>query len=254
VYADLDRPPLRGPALSKALEADGWRVEVLERAGSTNSVVGHRARAGEPPGLVVVAERQLSGRGRLDRAWVSPPRAGLTFSALLRPDLPAQEWGWLPLLAGVAVARALRTQAKVDATQKWPNDVLIAGRKACGLLAENVPPGGLVLGVGINVTTTRDELPHDGTTSLRLEEAATTDRDTLLRAVLRELTTVLADVEAGRSAYRELCSTVGQLVRVELPNGSVEGLAEAIDADGRLVVSGTAYSAGDVVHLRPATT
>ena len=253
VYADLDRPPLRAPALNKALAPDGWRVEVLERAGSTNAVVGHRARAGETAGLVVVAERQLSGRGRLDRSWVSPPRAGLTFSALLRPDLPADQWGWLPLLAGVAVATALRAQAKVDAVLKWPNDVLVAGRKVCGILAENVPPGGLVLGIGLNVTTRRDELPHDGATSLTLEAAAVTDRDTLLRAVLRELTTVLADTDAGRAAYRTLCATVGHAVRVELPNGSVEGAAESIDDDGRLVVGGTAYSAGDVVHLRPAT-
>jgi BirA family biotin operon repressor/biotin-[acetyl-CoA-carboxylase] ligase len=254
VYDDLDRPPLRADALTKALAADGWRVEVLERAGSTNAVVAHRAAAGEPAGLVVVAERQLSGRGRLDRTWVSPPRAGLTFSALLRPELPPGDWGWLPLLAGVAVARALRAQAKVDAVLKWPNDVLIDGRKVSGLLAEAVAPGGLVVGIGLNVTTTRAELPHDGATSLRLVEAATTDRDTLLRAVLRELSAVLADPGAGQAAYRELCSTVGQLVRVELPTGSVEGVAERLDDDGRLVVSGTPYGAGDVVHLRPVTT
>jgi BirA family biotin operon repressor/biotin-[acetyl-CoA-carboxylase] ligase len=254
MYADLDRPPLNAAALTSALAPDGWRVEVLERAGSTNAVVSHRAAAGEPAGLVVVAERQLSGRGRLDRTWVSPARAGLTFSLLLRPDLPVAEWGWLPLLSGVAVARALRAQAKVDAVLKWPNDVLVAGRKLCGVLAEIVAPGGLVLGIGLNVTTTRAELPHDGTTSLRLEDAATTDRDTLLRAILRELSTALGDVEAGRHAYRGLCATLGEPVRVELPTGSVEGRAERIDDDGRLVVAGTPYGAGDVVHLRPLTT
>ncbi|MDT7573523.1 MAG: BirA family transcriptional regulator [Actinomycetota bacterium] len=253
MYADLERPPLRAAALRRALGPDGWRVEVLERAGSTNAVVAHRAAAGEPAGLVVVAERQLSGRGRLDRSWVSPPRAGLTFSALLRPDLPTTEWGWLPLLAGVAVARAVRAQSKLDAVLKWPNDVLIAGRKVAGLLAEGVAPGGLVVGIGLNVTTTREELPHDGATSLRLEDSATTDRDTLLRAILRELATVLGDVDAGRTAYRELCSTIGQAVRVELPATSVEGLAEGVDDDGRLSVNGISYGAGDVVHLRPAT-
>jgi BirA family biotin operon repressor/biotin-[acetyl-CoA-carboxylase] ligase len=173
---------------------------------------------------------------------------------LLRPELPTTQWGWLPLLAGVAVARALRAQAQVDAVLKWPNDVLIDGRKVAGLLAEAVAPDGLVVGIGLNVTTTREELPHDGATSLRIEEAATTDRDTLLRAALRELTSVLADVDAGRVAYREMCSTVGQPVRIELPTGSVEGTAERVDDDGRLVVDGKAYGAGDVVHLRAITT
>ncbi|MDX6200100.1 MAG: BirA family transcriptional regulator [Actinomycetota bacterium] len=251
MYADLERPPLRAAALTKALAGDGWRVEVLERAGSTNAVVAHRAAAQEPAGLVVAAERQLSGRGRLDRSWVSPPRAGLTFSVLLRPDLPAAQWAWLPLLAGVAVAQALCAQTGLDVALKWPNDVLIGGRKVAGLLAETVPPDGLVVGIGLNVTTTRAELPYDGATSLRLEDAATTDRDTLLRAILRELTNVLSDVDAGRTAYRELCTTIGELVRLELPSGSVEGPADAIDDDGRLVVGGTAYSVGDVVHLRP---
>jgi BirA family biotin operon repressor/biotin-[acetyl-CoA-carboxylase] ligase len=251
VYDDLDRPPLSEPALQRALAADGWRVEVLARTGSTNAVVAERARGGEPAGLVVVAEEQVSGRGRLDRTWLSPARAGLTFSVLLRPALPAAEWGWLPLLAGVAVARALRTHAKVDAVLKWPNDVLVDDRKLCGLLAEAIAPGGLVVGIGLNVTTNRDELPHEGATSLRLEGAATTDRDTLLRAVLRELTTVLADGDAARSAYRELCSTLGERVRIELPTGAVDGVAEGLDDDGRLVVDGTAYGAGDVVHLRP---
>jgi BirA family biotin operon repressor/biotin-[acetyl-CoA-carboxylase] ligase len=249
MYADLDRPPLRSAALTKALAADGWRVEVLERAGSTNTVVAHRAAAGEPDGLVVVAERQLSGRGRLDRTWVSPARAGLTFSALLRPELPVARWGWLPLLSGVAVARALRKQAELEAVLKWPNDVLVGERKLCGLLAETVAPGGVVIGIGLNVTTTRAELPHDAATSLRLEDAATTDRDTLLRAILRELRGALDDVPAGQAAYRELCATTGQQVRIDLPAGSVEGLAEGIDEDGRIVVAGTAYGAGDVVHL-----
>lgn len=253
VYADLDRPPLRAAALCRALAGDGWRVEVLQRAGSTNSVVRQRAVAGEPAGLVVVAEEQHSGRGRLDRTWVSPARAGLTFSLLLRPELPVAEWGWLPLLSGLAVAQAVRDQARVDAVLKWPNDVLISGRKVGGLLAEVAASDGVVVGIGLNVTTTPDELPHDGTTSLRLEQAATTDRDTLLRAILRRLDAVLSDVEAGRAAYRELCSTIGQDVRVELATDAVQGPAEGVDDDGRLVVAGTPYSAGDVVHLRPVT-
>jgi BirA family biotin operon repressor/biotin-[acetyl-CoA-carboxylase] ligase len=253
VYADLDRPPLAAGPLSRALGADGWRVQVVARAGSTNALVADRARAGEPAGLVVVAEEQTAGRGRLDRSWVSPPRAGLTFSVLLRPDLPPASWGWLSLLAGVAVARAVRARAEVDAVLKWPNDVLVGGRKVCGLLAEAVAPDAVVIGIGLNVTTRPSELPHDRASSLLLEGATTTDRDTLLRAVLRELARVVGDRDEGRVGYRALCSTLGQRVRLELPTGPVEGLAEAVDEDGRLVVDGTAYGAGDVVHLRPVS-
>lgn len=252
MYVDLDRPPLRPPALAKALAKDGWRVEVLPETGSTNAVVAQRARAGEPAGLVAVAEAQTAGRGRLDRSWTSPPRAGLTFSVLLRPDLPPAQWPWLPLWGGLAVAEALRARAGVEAELKWPNDVLVDDRKLCGLLAEVPTPGALVLGIGLNVTTTAVELPHAQATSLALAGARTTDRDTLLRALLRSLTTVLRDPDAARVAYRQRCGTVGRRVRVELPAGrSVEGLAEAVDDDGRIVVDGIAYGAGDVVHLRP---
>jgi BirA family transcriptional regulator, biotin operon repressor / biotin---[acetyl-CoA-carboxylase] ligase len=253
-YGDLSRPPLRARALQRALAPDGWRVEVLPAAGSTNAVVAERARRGEPAGLVVVAEAQTAGRGRLDRAWVSPPRAGLTLSVLVRPDLPPARWPWLPLLTGLAVCDAVREQAELDAVLKWPNDVLLDGRKVCGVLAEVPQPGAAVLGIGLNVTTRADELPVPTATSLALAGARTTDRDTLLRAVLRALRVVLADVEGGRAAYRERCTSIGARVRVELPDGSaVEGRAEAVDDDGRLVVDGHPYGAGDVVHLRTAS-
>ena len=250
-YGDLTRPPLRVRALPRALAPDGWRVEVLPAVGSTNAVVAERARAGEPAGLVVVAESQTAGRGRLARGWVSPPRAGLTLSVLVRPDLPPVRWPWLPLLAGLAVSTAVREQAEIDAVLKWPNDVLVGGRKVCGVLAEVPQTGAAVLGIGLNVTTREDELPVPTATSLALAGARTTDRDTLLRAVLRSLAAVLADADGSRAAYRERCSSLGRRVRLELPGSpAVEGVAEAVDDDGRLVVDGRAYGAGDVVHLR----
>ena len=253
VYGDLSRPPLRARALQRALQPDGWRVEVVPTAGSTNELVAERARAGEAAGLVVVAESQTAGRGRLDRTWTSPPRAGLTLSVLVRPDLPPASWPWLPLLTGLAVATAVREQAELDAVLKWPNDVLVEGRKVCGVLAEVPAAGAAVLGIGLNVTTRPDELPHAGASSLQLAGGATTDRDTLLRAVLRALGAALADVGAGQAAYRARCSTLGERVRVELPGGTaVEGVAQEVDEGGRLVVDGTPYGAGDVVHLRPA--
>jgi BirA family biotin operon repressor/biotin-[acetyl-CoA-carboxylase] ligase len=248
MYGDLDRPPLRARALQHALEPDGWRLEVLDQTTSTNAVVVARARQGEPHGLVVAAEEQTAGRGRLDRTWESPPRAGLTLSVLVRPDLPLDRWGWIPLLAGLAVARAVREHAEVDAVLKWPNDVLVDGRKVAGLLTEAVE-GAVVVGIGLNVTTRQAELPHDQATSLRLAGATVTDRDTLLKAVVRSLADVLGDRDFP--SYRELCSTLGREVRVELPGGdSAVGIAEQVDDEGRLVVNGTPYAAGDVVHLR----
>ena len=255
-YGDLSRPPLRARALQRALAPDGWRVEVLDVTGSTNAVVTERALAGEPSGLVVVAEAQTAGRGRLDRSWVSPPRAGLTLSVLVRPDLPPVRWPWLPLVAGLAVATALREQAELDAVLKWPNDVLVDDRKLCGVLAEVPQAGAVVLGIGLNVTTRPHELPSaapTAPTSVAMAGGSTTDRDTLLRAVLRALGDALGDVDAARAAYRERCSTLGRRVRLLLPGDtSVEGVAEEVDDAGRLVVAGRAYGAGDVVHLRRA--
>lgn len=242
------RTPLCPSALSEELAPDGWRVQVLERCRSTNSVLAEQARAGAPTGLVVVAEEQTAGRGRLGRTWVSPARAGLTFSLLLRPQLPLERWPWLPLLAGVGVARTVRQQTGLSADLKWPNDVLVHGRKVCGLLAEGAA-GSVVLGIGLNVTTTRAEMPDGRATSLLLEGATTTDRATLLRRLLTDVRDALD--EADPEAYRALCRTVGQPVRLHLPDGtSVHGPAERVDDAGRLVVSGRPYAAGDVVHLR----
>ena len=257
VYADLDRPPLRAAALRAALVRDGglWRdLRVFASTRSTNADVAAEAKAGAPEGLVILAEQQTGGRGRLDRSWSSPPGAGLTFSVLLRPSRPAPSWGWLPLLAGVAVTAALREHAGVQAGLKWPNDVLVGGRKCAGILAE-VAGEAVVLGVGLNVTTTDAELPDERATSLALAAATTTDRDTVLRVVLRALAAAYAgwqaDPDSLAPAYRSVCTTLGRQVRLHLPDGGiVEGIAGDVDAEGRLVVDGKPYAAADVVHLR----
>lgn len=276
-YTDLDRPPLRAAGLARGLVRPGglWRaVDVVAETGSTQADLVAAARTGAPGGTVLVAEAQTAGRGRLDRSWVTPPRAGLTFSVLVRPDVPVARWVWAPLLAGVAVAEAVRTlsqralSAPVDARLKWPNDVVVGGRKLAGVLAEGVSAGtagtaagpAIVLGVGLNVTTNATELPITGATSLAVEGADCTDRDPLLRAVLREFegrfvawTGVAGDpARCGlRRSYLALCDTLGRQVRVELPGGdTITGIAQDVDADGRLVVGGRPISAGDVVHVR----
>jgi BirA family biotin operon repressor/biotin-[acetyl-CoA-carboxylase] ligase len=267
--AALRRPALDAAALNARLVRPGglWReIRVTGETGSTNADLLEEARAGAPEGLVLVAETQTAGRGRLGRSWSSPPQAALAFSVLLRPAaMPASSRGWLPLLTGMAVAAALRAEAGVSAALKWPNDVLVADRKIAGILAEGHGDA-IVAGVGLNVTLTRAELPVPGATSLLLENAACQDRERLLVAVLTELAGRYAAWAAGpdpaapgtgalRAEYLRWCVTVGRDVRVELPAGAVlTGTATDVDETGRLAVrtgSGTTLvSAGDVVHVR----
>ena len=149
-----------------------WReVKVVEETGSTNADLLSQARSGAAEGLVLVAEAQTSGRGRMGRRWISPPRRALTFSVLLRPAVPAGLLGWMPLLAGVAVASALQRTAGVDARLKWPNDVLVDGAKMAGVLAERWG-NAIVIGTGINVLQQRGELPVPTATSLLVAQGA----------------------------------------------------------------------------------
>lgn len=272
-YSDLDRPPLHPARLRQALIVPGgfWTaLDVKSATGSTNADAAQAARDGAGEGLVVVAEQQASGRGRLGRQWQSPARAGLAFSVLVRPGpvVPLGWYGWLPLLTGVALVETVRRLGAVDAVLKWPNDMLIDGRKCAGILAEALPGAGdgVVLGIGLNVTLREDELPAPTATSLVLAGSTCTDRDPLLRALLRELANWYerwraagGDPEASglRQAYLLHCSTIGRSVRVALPGGVLTGTASDVDGDGRLVVSGasgesTAVAAGDVEHVSTA--
>lgn len=261
-----DRPALDAAALTSAV-ADGslWRrVEVVETVGSTNAELVARAAAEEAEGLVLVAEHQQAGRGRLDRSWTSPPRAGLTVSVLLRPEVPAARRAWLSLLTGVALAEAVSEVAGVRASLKWPNDLLAPdGAKLAGILAESTGSA-VVVGVGLNVSTRREELPDTGT-SLALEAGAPVDRAAVLVGLLGALerrylrwAAVLGDpVSSGLAQdYLTWCGTVGTTVTVALPDGStLDGVAEAVDWDGRLVVRTDAgvveLASGDVRHVRP---
>ncbi|MDM4722476.1 biotin--[acetyl-CoA-carboxylase] ligase [Micromonospora sp. WMMA1363] len=286
-YTDLDRPPLSVTRLRRALVAPHgpWaRLELRTETGSTNADAVEAARSGEPEGLVVVAERQTAGRGRRGRAWQSPARAGIATSVLLRPGeaVPDRGWppappaayGWLSLLAGVALVEAVARLAELDATLKWPNDLLLGDAKCAGILAEAVPaarpaePPAVVLGIGLNVTLRADELPENHTglsaTSLQRAGAAATDRDPLLRALLRGVADWYGRwraaggdaVDSGlHDAYLASCVTVGRRVRVLLPDGGeLTGTATGVDPEGHLLVTTPAgdhrLTAGDVRHLR----
>ncbi|MEU0673133.1 biotin--[acetyl-CoA-carboxylase] ligase [Streptomyces sp. NPDC006172] len=275
-WSDLDRPPLNAAALRRGLVREGglWTaVDVVPRTGSTNSDLVALAAAGKAgEGSVLVAEEQTAGRGRLDRQWSAPPRSGLFFSVLLCPaGIPVGRWGWLPLLTGVAVATGLSRAAGVDTALKWPNDLLVTvggeERKAGGILAERAGEDGVVVGVGINVSLGAAELPVPQAGSLLLADAVTTDRDPLLRSVLRTLEdwyTRWRDADGDpaasglQGAYAAGCATLGRTVRAELPGDrEITGEATAIDGDGRLVITTRQgarepVGAGDIVHLRPA--
>jgi BirA family biotin operon repressor/biotin-[acetyl-CoA-carboxylase] ligase len=270
-YRDLERPPLSPRSLERALIVPGglWReLDLRAETGSTNADAARAAATGAPEGLIVVAEQQTAGRGRRDRQWVSPPRAGLTVSVLLRPaGVPSGRWGWLPLLAGVALRDAVHRITELDATLKWPNDLLVHDAKCAGILAE-VTGDAVVIGMGLNVTTRVGELPPVTglpATSLQIAGAKSTDREPLLKALLRGLAQWYAgwrytggDAEMCGllGAYRRGSSTIGRQVRVELPAGAdLSGTATDVDADGQLVIrSADGYvhrvSAGDVRHVR----
>jgi BirA family biotin operon repressor/biotin-[acetyl-CoA-carboxylase] ligase len=257
---------LREAALRAALVVEGsvWTdLRVVDETGSTNADVASAARAGAAEGLVVAAELQTAGRGRADRAWQAPARSGLAVSVLLRPAVRRETWGWLPLLAGLAVAVPVGAMSGLDVSLKWPNDVLVGGRKLAGVLSEVVDDA-VVIGLGLNVSLRDDELPVPTATSLALAGSAVTDREPVLRAWLRELERhyrafVAADGDAERAglldAYRSSCATIGRQVQVSMPGDRLlEGEAVDVDAEGRLVLRTDeglqALASGDVVHVR----
>lgn len=251
-----------------------WRVETADSVASTNAEVVEAARNGTVEGLVVAADAQTAGRGRLGRTWAAPSGSALTFSALLRPyDVPVTAWSWLPLLVGVAVADGIRASSGVRVRLKWPNDLLatgqrlagdnVADRKLGGILVERADTAAVV-GVGVNVSVTEAELPVPFAGSLMLAGAHSLDREHLLVSCLASLAGCYDKWrESGgdparsglRGAYSSRCATLGRRVRVLLPSDeAVVGVAEEVDHEGRLVVRSPggrrAVGAGDVLHVR----
>lgn len=240
-------------------------LEVVEETGSTNADLSARARAGAPSGTVLVSEHQAAGRGRLTRTWTAPPGTSIAMSFLLHPTVSDPgRWGWLPLLTGLSVSEGLRRACGVDAWLKWPNDVLVAGRKVSGILAERVetPDGpACVIGCGINVSQSAEELPTDTSTSLTLQGASTANKSTVIATVLRAFELLYGhwheadDDISFADSYLSRCTTIGRRVRLHLSGrDDVEGTAEAVDAEGRLRIrtdhGSESFAAGDIVHLR----
>ncbi|MEP6630265.1 MAG: biotin--[acetyl-CoA-carboxylase] ligase [Lapillicoccus sp.] len=255
--------------MTPTLDPDALRAALLTPAGEWETVEHHRTigstnrRAAElgRPWRVVVADHQSEGRGRLARRWEAPPGSSVAVSATV--PTPEGGTGWLPLTAGLAVVEAVESVTGLTAELKWPNDVLLpadGGRKVCGVLCEMVTSGSrpfVVVGAGINVSQTREQLPVPTATSLALAGAADADPTALVVAYLGRLAARLGEPAAlVREAYRQSCATIGRAVALSLPDGqTLTGAAVAVDDDGRLVVDGPdgriAWAAGDVVHARP---
>ena len=242
-----------------------WRVSHFDELDSTNRWALDRAREGGAEGLVVVADHQTAGRGRLDRTWEARPGSSLLVSVVLHaaaagsPIADARGDGHRAVSAvAVALTRAVRDVAGVAAGIKWPNDVVVADRKLAGILAEREGEA-LVVGVGVNVNW--DAFPPelaDTATACNLEAGHTIDRDALLDGFLRALGTALDDPVATERAHRDLLVTLGRRVRVSLTRGdALEGRAVGLGVLGELEVRTDdgkvhAVTTGDVHHLRSA--
>jgi BirA family biotin operon repressor/biotin-[acetyl-CoA-carboxylase] ligase len=228
----------------------GRLIEYRESVGSTNELAKQLARGGAPEGLLVIADEQTAGKGRLGRAWATPKGSALAMSLLLRPELPPYHAPRITLAAAVAVCEAVREVAGLPAGIKWPNDLQIGGRKFCGILTEMEAEidrvAFVVLGIGLNVHLKRAEMDpafRESATSLATEGAEGVRRAVLVQAILARLEPVYHDLLTGRfdrvlDRWRALSVTLGAPVRVLHVGGEfqLEGVAEGVDEEGALLV------------------
>lgn len=237
-------------ALQLALDTTvfGRKAVLLTSTLSTQGDVLKLAEQGQAEGAVVIAEEQTGGRGRFGRQWFSPPGKGIWMSVLLRPDLPLQHTPQLTLLTGVAVCRAVRTCTGADAGIKWPNDLLIDGRKVCGILLESTVEDHevryCIAGIGVDVNFDPEDYPEDLTTiatSLKMETGQPVDRTKLTAAILTELEQLyfLYQKEGFgviSALWEALSVSLNREITVTNPQGVIEGKAIGLDPSGALLV------------------
>ncbi len=226
----------------------GRDIRVFQETTSTNDIVEKLARDGVKEGVAVFAETQTKGRGRLGRKWLSPGKKGLWFSVLLRPDLRSDEATQVTILAATGLARALRKHTGVAVEIKWPNDLLVNGRKVAGSLmelsAEVDRVRFIVLGIGLDVNMRESDFPAELRkvgTSLKLESGKSWHRGELAAAILEELDHDYSRLRAGRfetiaDEWEELCATIGKNVNIRMGERVIRGRAESLDSDGALIL------------------
>lgn len=234
--------------LARATRVVGRDIRVFQETSSTNDIAEKLARDGVKEGVVVFAESQSKGRGRLGRKWVSPSGKGLWFSVLLRPLLHPQAATQLTVAAATALVRAIRSATKLTPQVKWPNDIMLRGRKVAGVLtelsAELDTVRHAVLGIGVDVNVRATEFPPELrkiATSCQIELGRSIDRAELAVSIMRELDADYHGVCAGEfgriaNEWESSCTTLGREVRIQVGTRQIEGRAEALDEDGALLV------------------
>ncbi len=256
---DVNVEELRRFFLTKTI---GRRIEFHEEIGSTNSEALRLALEGTPEGTVIIADAQSDGRGRLDRVWESPPSRNLYFSVVLRPGIAAVSASLVPLMTGVAVADVVSQYCPGRVRLKWPNDVLVDGRKICGMLTEMRTRGDrvafIIVGIGVNVNMARLDFPRElreTATSLQIETACELDRfdvaARLFEALERGYRIFLGGGEAAiRETWLRYADIVGKRVEVVFGKAVQRGTVTGLDASGALLLEGEAgvqqVLAGDV--------
>lgn len=250
---DTPRAPLDQSRITSALSRY-WRVSVVDLTASTQDDLVNKVNAGEAKsGDVIVANYQSAGRGRLDRTFLAPPSTALLFSLYLHPKRSRDDWGFIPLLAGYSIADTLR-KVNAHVSIKWPNDLLIDEMKLGGIIA-TATGSGVVVGIGINVSMTVDELPVETATSLTVAGVSKVDRNFLLPLLLNAFENDFLAWDQGESfldKYSKLSATHGREVTVSGPaESTIQSRAESFDEQGRLhLEDGQIVTVGDVIHLR----
>lgn len=244
-------------------EVIGRKIYSYEKVDSTNDTAYNIALQGEKEGVVVIAESQTQGRGRMGRKWISPKAKGAYISIILRPNILPRELSAVTVFSALAVAKAIREMANLPAFIRWPNDVLINNKKVCGILTEmngeTDKVNFVIIGIGVNINTKKDTLPKEAT-SLAIELGEELWRLELVKNIFRNLDEYYKVFNSGRiddiiKEYKELSMFLGERVQVSYHDSKIEGYAIDVDREGALILrmdSGLneRVLAGDVVMLR----
>ena len=233
----------------------GRRIICLEQTESTNDVARQLADAGEPEGTVVIADEQTAGRGRLGRSWVAPPRSSILMSLILRPNIAPPQVTRMTMAVSLGACDAIQAETGLNARIKWPNDILLNGKKCAGILSEAPMVGNqveyVIVGLGVNVNFSVANIPDipSNATTIVDELGKTASRESLVQAILRAAEKYYLQLKNGndlREAWKNKLATLGQTVRAQTAQGIEEGIAKDVDADGALILR---RADGSIVRL-----